>query len=166
MLTAVSVVPIEGYRSSDLVFCPLQNQWVKKNERSKPTLSISALCAPAGEKIRFLKKLVEAVDLSVADESSLENLFFGYQVQGDSAFAGFPSSPGTPDRQVVVIETFQTSSGTHRPIVVAAVTKVFALEQFSRPPTFKIPANFAQNSSPDNDPVSASIAPRAPPVSL
>lgn len=165
-MTAVSVVAFEGERSSDLVFCPLQNQWVKKAEPPQPKLSLAAICSPGGQKARFLEKLINRVETSVTDAVSLENLFFGFQAKGERAFVEFPPSPGAPDEHFAVIERAQSGTGINRTIAVAVTAQIFSLAQLSRPPTHSPSANFATPRVRQLDPISASVAPRGPPVSL
>jgi len=165
-LTALSVVAFEGERSSDLVFCPLQNQWVKRSDPPKPKFSLAAICAGSKTKDRFLEKLAERSDVAVSDADSLENLFFGFQSKGEQAFAEMPSSPNSPERQIAAIETFQTGTATNRTIVAAAVANKFTLAQFSRPPTREVRSNFASLHSRELNAFSVSVAPRGPPVSL
>ena len=166
-LTAVSVVAFEGERSSDLVFCPLQNQWVKRSDPPKPKFSLAAICAGSKTKDRFLEKLTERSDVAVSDADSLENLFFGFQAKGEQAFAEMPSSPYSPEKQIAAIETIQTGTSTSRATVTAAAfTKNFTLAQFSRPPTREVRSNFASLHSCELNAFSVSVAPRGPPVSL
>lgn len=166
LITALSVVAFEGKGSSDLVFCPLQKQWVKRSAPAKPKISLADICSSDKEKTHFFNRLILNSGIAYADKSSPEDLFFAFQAKGDQALKEIPSSPDFPERKLTSLIKVQTGSRISQTVLVAVVTQVLSFEQFSRPPTENLSANFTSRRVSDIDNISPSIAPRAPPVSL
>ena len=164
---SLSSFAFDSPRSPDLVFCPLQQQWVKKSEPAMPLAKglLVDICASNKDKESFGGKLVQ--NIKISGKLTPENLFFEYQAKGDRAFAEMPSAPNPPDFPLVTLAKVQGASGVSRDDFPFAITTVLSLTQLSRPPTSRAAVdNFSLPAHPNLAIIAPAMAPRGPPVSL
>jgi hypothetical protein len=156
-------------RSPDLVFCPLQKEWVKRSLgpiRTEPVLA--DICAGNQEKESFANRLILAAGASLKIQSpeAVESLFFSYPTKGDRAFTELPPRPNNPDQQLISVKRVQNAGSTNRLVFAAGIIQIFSINRLSRPPTQNAASNFISQKYRDLETISHAIAPRAPPVSL
>ncbi|MEP7075344.1 MAG: hypothetical protein ABI878_05995 [Acidobacteriota bacterium] len=79
--------------SSDLVFCPIQREWVRKSEERERAgrVLLADICAPLELKAGFSRRLFVK---SVAPIDA-EDLFFDFVAMGDQAFLAIPCGPAS-----------------------------------------------------------------------
>jgi hypothetical protein len=106
-LSSMSVFAIEAPNRDDVVFCPLQRQWVAK---AAPRIveepgSLSNICGSAKSKTDFLRQLAAAVPKSEAGHRVNTNeLFFNFQIRGYNAFLEIRRLPNEPKTPLLFIE--------------------------------------------------------------
>lgn len=156
-LTAIPLFAISPAGNQRSVYCPLQKQWVKRNEEKKivSSLPLSDLCAGGNDKTAFLQKLLSSGSkLGSSQKIDLDELFFTFVAKGDQVFAQLPSSPQTPRVPLAFVDKLLGGIVATRVFDVAAISQVFSLEQSARPPTHSV------------DRVITSLAPKGQKIAL
>ena len=128
------------------MFCPLQKQWVKRNEpkQRKSIIPLFDICAGNKDKSDFLDRLAIVAGPNVGFDSQAEAgaSFFRYQEKGDHAFAELPSRPKHPKNTEVTLLREQIGSSNFGIDPVSASVQIFSLNQLSQPPTRSETTNF------------------------
>lgn len=140
-LNAMPLFAISPLGTQGSVYCPLQKQWVKRNEEKRvvPSLPLSDLCAGNNDKTAFLQKLLSSVSkLGSSQKLDVSELFFSFTAKGHQAFAQLPPSPETPRVPLAVVDKVLGGIVTTRVVDLAAIPQIFSLEQLSRPPTHSV----------------------------
>lgn len=166
-LTAMPLSAAPKAVTSGVVYCPLQRQWVRRNEETKvvPSLPLSDLCAASNDKAAFLQKLLSvASKLSTSQKLDLGELFFSFTANGEQVLAQQPSSPEMPRAPLAVVDTVLGGIVTNRVVDLAAIPQIFSLEQLSRPPTNLVEPIPFSLASKGRRMALTSISPRGPPA--
>lgn len=165
---SISLAGLESDRSSDLVFCPLQKQWVKRLEPGKIVLPapLTDICAPKKDKTVFLEKLLGSFRSKFGNyqTTNIGGLFLSYKVKGDRAFSEMPSSPPEPKAPFSFVEKVLSGTVANRFGHIATIVQIVSLEQLSRPPTQTSEALFSPVFLRDLETFSTSTSPRGPPI--
>ena len=170
---SASYIPVFGQQNhggGEVVFCPLQKIWVKKNFAALPKTvkPLDEVCAANDLKESFLfessKSLFSLEVLSSPD--SAEKLFFDYAAKGKQAFAEIAAPPnGSPERQFAKLIAHEKSAGNNfKNEFQLATIAAISLESFPRPPTFCCPIQTDFQFVHELKKISRSINPRSPPV--
>lgn len=137
-LTAMPLSATASAVTAGAVYCPLQRQWVRRNEETKivPSLPLSDLCAASNDKAAFLQKLLSVSSkLGTSQKLDLGDLFFSFTAKGEQVLAQLPSSPEMPRAPLTVVDKVPGGIVTSRVVDLAAIPQIFSQEQLSRPPT-------------------------------
>lgn len=155
--------------SGDIVFCPLQNQWVKRNAEA-PTVRrtpFTDLCAGSQDKDTFINKLILKVarNVSFGDRARAEAIFFDYKASGEISFSELPSKPDLPSPpQASVSKVINAVNGIRIDPSITN-TQVHWQRRTSRRQTCKHAVKFSRKQLRDLQPISIAVKPRGPPVS-
>ena len=167
-LCSISLAGLGSDRSSDLVFCPLQKQWVKRLEperivRREP---LTDICAPKKDKTVFLEKLLGSFrsKIGIYKAANIGELFLNYKAKGNGAFSELPSSPPERKTPLFVVDKVLSGSVANRFGNIATIVQIFSLEHLSRPPTQTAKSHFSPALFSDLESVSTSTSPRGPPM--
>lgn len=167
MASSISVFAVDASNNGDLVFCPLQRQWVKKSEpkKVKSKEPLSDICGSKKTKTVFLHELILAANTEVkaGHNVNIGELFVSFSAKGGKAFSELPSAPDSPKMPLTVIEKVQGGANIGRGGFVAITTQIFSLEQLSRPPTRNTASNFCSPQMTDLLSVAYAIHTRGPP---
>ncbi len=167
LFTSLTVLAFNSPDSPDLVFCPLQKQWVKKTPPRpvRSTTPLAEICASGNSKTLFARSLVLNLRPGVG---SVENadLFFKFLGKGDRAFNDVTLVPGLPNLPPKSLERVQNSDsigrvGSYLHAVMATAPEFLSWQM--PPPAYSV---FNLADPPKFAGVSRSLSPRAPPVSL
>lgn len=145
-----------------LIFCPLQKKWVSPEPPSADPgilLTLSELCGPKQNKLRFLRALRDRpVSLVSTVLPRAEKLFFRYLREGDQAFQSSMEPPKLPGGQRLTASRSQIGGiGSDTTLLLAEVRTL--VDGQPRPPTFV----GAKDDRYSRD-VSRYSSPRAPPA--
>lgn len=162
------LLAVEAPNYGDLVFCPLQKQWVKRLEpkQVESKEALSDICGNKNTKTVFLHELIIAANTKVKAGHNVKivELFISFSAKGGKAFSELPSAPDSPKMPLNVVEKVQGGASIGRNGFVAISTQIFSLEQLSRPPTLKTVSNFYPPQLTDLQSVACSIHTRGPPI--
>lgn len=164
----MTVVAFDSPRSPDLVFCPLQKQWVAKSLPVKVrSFPLAGICAPSKDKAAFVSALaLRALAKGTAKRPFSEDLFFNFQAKGERALTDDPSAPESPGQQLTPVKLMRDGGAGGRSTFTAATVQIFSLNRPLLRPSAK--TGHGQNPSGHNDlkTISHAILGRAPPVLL
>ncbi len=162
------VFAVETPNNGDLVFCPLQRQWVKKSEPKRVVAKapLSDICGSKKTKAVFLLEMILAANVKVKAEHNVNigELFVSFSAKGGKAFSELPSAPDSPKRPLTVVDKVQAGSISSRGDFLAITTQIFSLQQLSRPPTELAVSNFYSPQITDLQSAAYAINTRGPPV--
>lgn len=171
---SLCLMPAFGQKSiasADLVYCPLQKNWVAKNSAPMPPIRagkpLGEICSSERQKEVFFFDLSKNLNFRqiVFNQQNGEKLFFNYLEKGKQAFAEIAPSQNLPDRQLAKLaSTEKSTGGNYRTDFIQTPSEVFALHQFPRPPTVHKVVSDNSFSFREIKTISRRIAPRAPPV--
>ena len=157
--------------SADLVFCPLQKIWVKKNSSvsrsEKPRNLLDGICSSEKEKQSFIFELTQNINfrqLTFAGKNG-ENLYFDFLQKGKKAFAEAAAPQNIPNREIANTGSIEKGTNSNFKKDFSRVKSgIFSLEQFARPPTFTENFSYSFIIFREMKTISRRIAPRAPPI--
>ena len=96
--TSFSILAFDSPGSPDLVFCPLQKQWVKKNPPPRVAdNSLAEICASGKSKSAFVDQLA-LTRRSISEHSHATDQFFKFAARGKQVFDALPRKPDLPDQ--------------------------------------------------------------------
>jgi hypothetical protein len=164
-----SVSGSQNVKSSNLVFCPLQRDWVKKYiPQVKTKEPLENICASGKVKSQFFFEAAKSYPLFrfVSNSDSIEKFFFNYLQKGKHALAEIQPIQNLPSPQSFIIAKSEKSAANFKTNFVHNSTECVVLTQKARPPGRL--ASFAGNTKPfyKLTAISRRIKPRAPPVSI
>ena len=171
---SASFVPVFGqqkhHADDEVVFCPLQKIWVKKNFVALPKTvkPLDGVCAADELKEFFLvessRNLFSLKFFSSTDGA--EKIFFAYAAKGKQALAEIAApSDGSPERRIAKLAAREKSvGGDFKNDFQQAMSATISLENFPRPPTFFCPIESDFQFAHELKKISRSINPRSPPV--
>lgn len=172
-LCSLSAFGQKNIESSDLVFCPLQKTWVKRNPAPMPPIKVGKplgeICSSDRQKEIFFFELSKNLNFrqTISNRKNEEKLFFNYLEKGKQAFAEIAPSQNFPDRQFAKLASTEKSiSSNYKNDFCRTSTEVFALYQFPRPPTVQNSAFFKRTDFHKLGSIWRKIQPRAPPSVL
>lgn len=146
----------------DLVYCPLQNKWVKNGEeRILAIKDFNDFCATDKRK-EFIKTKIHLKTRFAPIIT--ENLVFDYLEKGNQAFALFGNLPEIPPKDYIKKSWTITASNNFFDYLIKLATKKFSLKQTVRPPTFATQIRFFFQLVRSLSAISRNINPRSPPV--
>ena len=162
--TSLTVFSLESPRSGDVVFCPLQKQWVRKNPpRAAPAAEIASFCVSEKSKDAFLGSISQkAVKIN---PSGGEAAFFNFLAKGERSFAEIPPLPNAPEQGFVAVTRSEATGNVSRG-KIALKTAIFSFEQLSRPPTLAAVQDFPASQFFFSSTAHNSATLRGPPASL
>ena len=158
--------------SEDLVYCPLQKTWVKRDlpvEPIKVEFPLGEICSSQNKKESFLFDLGKSTVSRqiIFNRRDEVNLFFNYLGKGKTAFAYFESEQNLPEHKLVRAALQEKGANTNFRIDFSIIRKTeFVLEQFSRPPTVQKTSKFDFKIISALEEISHNINPRSPPFSI
>lgn len=147
--------------SSNLVYCPLQKNWVARNV-SKPEKKyqpFGEICA--ADKRKFVLQTEFALKIS---RPLTEKIVFDYLAKGDIFFAEFNKLPDAPRNEFITQTELKTAikSGSYE--FIKPETANLTLPQTPRPPTFRTKSSFEIEVHRTLEQISRNINPRSPPI--
>lgn len=153
----------------DLVFCPLQKTWVKRNpapEKAFKFEPLEEICAANEQKESFIFESFQKLALAKIslDIKKTENLFFDYAEKGKEVFTMLSNSHSLPETQLSKADNPKKAIFNLQKDFIKKETGIFLLPAQPRPPTFQITANFISQKFVELKNISRKISPRAPPV--
>lgn len=166
VLATIPFLPVSSPASQNLVYCPLQKQWVKRSERvEKPVVSFTDICTGTRGKAEFLGRLslVSRRSNTVTDQTKADSYFFSYVKRGDAAFAGLPSAPDAPETLATISPLTQAGSSIVNldPPVVGSTA--LSLDAFPRPTTPIAGDSYFFHTASVHSTVLTTRVPRGPP---
>jgi hypothetical protein len=168
-LTTLLVINLDSPRSPDLVFCPLQKQWVAKSVPApvRGHALLPEICAGTAEKTNFLSKLALNPNIiKSGGETTAADLFFSFRAKGDRAFAGRGDLPGAPNTPTASVVKAQNYVCTARFDLVTGGVNIAPIKRPSRSSAYDLKLPFPAIQSYELESNELSINPRGPPVSL
>lgn len=146
----------------NLVYCPLQNKWVKSGEEAILAIKdFGDFCATDKRK-EFIKTKIQLKNRFAPVIT--ENLVFDYLEKGNQAFSLFDHSPEIPPREFIKKSSSVTASNNFFDYSIKLATEEFSLKQAARPPTFSAQAHFSFQFVRPLSAISRNINPRSPPI--
>lgn len=158
--------------SEDLVYCPLQKTWVKRDLPGEPVkveFPLGEICSSQKNKESFLSDLgkIASSNQIIFDKQDEANLFFNYLEKGKKAFAYFESTQNHPKHQLVRNALNEKGANTNYKIEFEPNrSEEFVLSQLSRPPTVRKTSKFDFQIVYSLEKISHNINPRSPPFSI
>ena len=152
-------------KDENLVYCPLQKAWVKKEVEVKPHLKnpLDEICMSDSLKQKLTVEITLKQAFSVDEKGVFETLQKGSQVL--EAYQNVPNLPQQNLAEIKQSNSFLTSSNE---IKIAFITKkqAFSFALNSRPPTVKESVKFDFQTAQSLETISRNINPRSPPFSI
>ena len=146
----------------NLVYCPLQNKWVKSGEeRILAIKDFDDFCATDKRK-EFIKTKIHLKNRFAPIIT--ENLVFDYLEKGNQVFALFGHLPEIPPREFIKKSSTITATNNFFDYSIKLTTEKFTLKQAARPPTFSAQARFSFQFIRPLSEISRNINPRSPPI--
>ena len=161
VFASLSVFSIESPKSTGLVFCPLQKQWMKRLPPSAPVSDLATFCAPAKAKEMFLGSLLRK--RVPGNSANGEAAFFNFLAKGERSFAEMPSLPNDPQEALTDLTRNEFFGNAARTKIAFFQDGRLAFGQFSRPPTLEAAAIFPDPQFPPSATGAYAIKPRGPP---
>ncbi len=152
--------------SPELVYCPLQREWVERSPQidfpSGPQLD--EICADGNRKVDFLKALI--ANALPRPEIAAGELFLRYSESGERGLEELPSAPPRPDAPFAQIVGDRTLAAAFRLDLESPAFRPDSIGTFPRSPTFESAADFPPARFALLSGISVRTAARAPPLSL
>jgi hypothetical protein len=96
--TSFSILAFDSPGSPDLVFCPLQKHWVKKNPPPRiPDVSLIEICASGKSKSAFFEQLA-LTRRSISNHSLATEQFLRFAARGKQVFGALPRRSDLPEQ--------------------------------------------------------------------
>jgi hypothetical protein len=164
LFSSLSVFATESPRSGDLVFCPLQNQWVKINQPSRPLSDLDIICAGDKLKAQFVEGLIRSGHV-IGPMADGEKLFFAYAAKGDRSFTKLPL-PNDPDTPPLSLARNEANAYINQVEYYFCRAQSFFLDQLPQPLILSDAANVHVSRFYKASLVLTAVSPRGPPLSL
>lgn len=146
----------------NLVYCPLQNKWVKSGEETILAVKdFDDFCATAKRKEFIKAKIHFKTRFSPV---ITENLVFDYLEKGNQIFSLANHLPEIPPREFIRKSLTITAGSNFFDYSIKLATGKFSLKQAARPPTFSAQARFSFQFVRSLSAISRNINPRSPPI--
>lgn len=159
--------------SNDLVYCPLQKKWVKKNqnlsEPKKVEKPLDEICSSSKNKESFIFGLFSVISTKQfsSTKENEESLFFKFLKKGERAFSESPDPNNLPKNQIASAVTKVKGGNVYFNFDFAQeLTETFKLNQFARPPNTFQATKFGFHLIRELKNISRNINPRSPPFSI
>jgi hypothetical protein len=165
---SLPVFSFDRANAADLVFCPLQRQWVKRQPLApaKPTESLSDVCAADRDKAAFADRLIlKAAGRSIADEA-IVSLYFEFGAKGDAAFLDARSRSNSPEKPTSSFSKKEIGSSSVRSDLAVVKNEPLALRRISGASKEIAVRSSWDRPLRDLTAIPSSTRPRAPPASL
>lgn len=159
-------------QSPDLVYCPLQKSWVKRNPSAavapiKTFKLLDDVCASNRLKENFFSDLSKSLHSRriLSHQNDEVKLFFSYLERGEQVFAEIVTPSDAPNRQLAQSSKIEKSGGAnYQKDFTNALTGKLFVQQFPRPPTIKNSSFYHSRIVKESNIISHRTAPRAPPI--
>jgi hypothetical protein len=163
LLSANFLIPSNINELNNLVYCPLQKNWIKKTAETLPIHSnpLEQICMSDSEKQHLAFEIVLKNAFAIDEKGVFDTLQKGDKVLND--YQDFPNFPHQN------LAEFQHSSGilntkNNLQIDFQLNAQTISFQQFSHPPTIQSVTKFDFQFVRILEKISCNINPRSPPI--
>lgn len=152
-------------KNADLVYCPLQKTWVKRDEAAQPIRQnpLDQICM-SDQKRQELTLQITLKNAFAIDEKGI----FDTLQKGEKVLSKYQENPNLPNQNLVQIRqtlNFLNNQNNWK-VNFIAKSEAFSFALNSRPPTFLRSTKFDFQFAQTLDKISRNINPRSPPFSI
>gem|GEM_PF-5290130 len=125
-----------GQIDSDLVFCPLQKEWVRRDSSAaERTQAISDICAPESEKAAFIKALAASGGKTFLAAKSIERIFLDHAGKSRREMSDLPRLPEKTSTPAVENAHSSAPANTSADNAADVAVEIFTVNLRPRTPT-------------------------------
>lgn len=159
----------EAKNMDELVYCPLQKKWVKRNDEPIFVRNpLDEICSTNDKKSAFTQSLVKNLISfsSIANNLRTKDLYFEYTEKGEKVFSDINNQQDLPRRESIDFDGSQKSSSIYKNELTKKRNSVLVETNFPRPPNFISVKRFEFPTIQKLTKISQKLFARPPPIRL